>query len=401
MMASHGRLFTALALAIPLLGSCAVVSTTFGAGNTLHAIHRANVPLVLSAVSIGALIEGIRARRAAILLSQDRRITFGQSFTTMMLSYGAGHILPFAPTTLALRAWLTNRVVGIRIPFATGVFLACSVLDALALLPLLIFLLLAAPLPKWERVALCGMLAQSALFLLAPLLSAALARRFGREQTHRPWMERLLRLMEGAAAGLGTVVRGGWWPAIQAVGLSFLSAALGMARLAFLVRAFGLAPTHNQLYLLMSLGSFVGNLPIQVPGAGTWTALALLHVVGIGGSGLGGYVLLSRFIDAVESPALAIGALAVWVGAKRPGRERLKEMWSDGPSRLRELAGELSSANPVKAADAGRAVLALVPAEARNETCTPQQGNRGLDERRISRAGHAAGGAACPPGRWL
>jgi hypothetical protein len=65
---------------------------------------------------------------------------------------------------MGLRCLLTYGLKRIPMLFSAGVFLTASVLDSSALLPLLMYLLVAVSLPVWQRILLSGVLVQTGIF---------------------------------------------------------------------------------------------------------------------------------------------------------------------------------------------------------------------------------------------
>jgi uncharacterized membrane protein YbhN (UPF0104 family) len=189
------------------------------------------------------------------------------------------------------------------------------VLDSAALIPLLVYLLTMVPLPVWQRILFGGVLVQSTLFLLVPLLGGYLGSLLPRVAVNNGMpalIRRIAHIVECAMTDVAAIVSGGWKRAVLLVCLTVSMALLGMLRLALLLHAFGLQVTWHQLCLLMIFSSLVGNLPIPIPGAGTWATAKALAVAGVAGSGIGGYILVIRAISSTETPLLALCVLAWW-----------------------------------------------------------------------------------------
>ncbi|MGH2448662.1 MAG: flippase-like domain-containing protein [Chloroflexota bacterium] len=302
-------------VAMPLasmLVAAVVLLLNFGPEHIVAALNHANLALLALAWLLGAAIEAIKARRAQLMLSRSRPITFGQSFATMMVSYGAGHFVPVAPTGFALRTFLTQRVAGIPITFSTGVFLAGGILDSLGALPLLGYLAAAGQLLRWERVLIAALVVQALVFLAlaasARLRHLILGSRVARDSGV---VSRFWKILDSVASGVATMVEGGRRMISMIAVLSLISSALGVARLICLLAGFGLGGSMSQILLVMVLSGLVGSIPLQIPGGGTWAAGQIVRIAGIVGGGTGGYILISRVIANTESPIIGL-ALVVW-----------------------------------------------------------------------------------------
>jgi NO-binding membrane sensor protein with MHYT domain len=86
---------------------------------------------------------------------------------------------------------------------------------------------------------------------------------------------------------------------------------LNALQMALFLHAFELGASLNSLLLVLVLTLASGSLPIKIPGAGTLATTAVLAVAGMHGTGLAGYVLVSRVVFSSETAFLAL-ALMVW-----------------------------------------------------------------------------------------
>lgn len=306
-----------LSLLVPLLSvgvTAAVFICMFSPGRVIRAIQSANIGLIVLAFLSGILIEVIKARRVSLMLSRSRPVTMGEAFGIDVVSHGIGHLVPVAPTTMALRSLLANRIKAIPLLFSAGVFLAADVLDNTALLPLVAYLLTMVALPVWQRVLLGGLLVQGLIFVIVPFLGGSAGAFLSRVSDRRlpGWLVGVVRAVESTASGMASVATGGWTIGSVLAVLTLSAVMVGMLRLELLLHAFGLDASWTQLCWLMILSSLVGKLPIAVPGAGVWAATRALKVAAITGPGVGGYVLVLRTISSIETPLLALGVLLWW-----------------------------------------------------------------------------------------
>jgi uncharacterized protein (TIRG00374 family) len=311
------RLRRYLLLSLPFLSvpaAAAIFISMYSPGRVLDAIESASLPLIVLAFLSGVLIETFKAGRASLMLSCCRPISVRETFGINVVSHGIGHLLPFAPATMALRSLLVNRMKGIPVFFSAGVFLAADVLDNSVLLPLLAYLLAMVPLPVWQRVLLVGVLVQSVVILVIPFLGGSFATLLTRVAGSRfpGWLQRVLEAVDGTASGMATVVRGGWKLAALVMLLTASSLLVGMLRFELFLHAFSLSADWTQLCWLMILASLVGRLPFPVPGAGVWATTKALKIAAIAGPGIGGYILVLRTISSIETPLLALGVLLWW-----------------------------------------------------------------------------------------
>lgn len=338
MPSGHAGLRRILMLIVPLasiLAGVIVLMSMFEPSDMLHALEGANVVLIALAFLLGAIIEVIEARRAALMLSRHRPVPWGQTFGIQVVSLGFGHLIPLAPTTIGLRSLLTSRINGIPLLFSAGVFLVSNILDNAALLPLLAYLLAMVSMPVWLRILLSGILVQTIIFLLVPLVGGSLVALLLRKvagESAPGYLQRAARAIECAVNGMALMTKGDWKRTTLVVSLTMSMAVLGMLRLELLLQAFGLQPSFNQLCLLMILSTLVGRLPVPIPGAGTWAAAKALMVAGVRGSGVGGYILVMRAISSIETPILALGVLLWWSLPWSPSTIRLRDIRAMRPA---------------------------------------------------------------------
>jgi hypothetical protein len=298
--------------AISLVAAGAVLTTMFDPRAVVQAVERADVSLLILAMALGAVIEVLRAQRAALLLRREHQITLEQSFGAQVLSRAASRLIPIGPACFGLQSLLTRRLANIPMPFSMGVFLACSVMDRFTTLPLIAFVLFAVHLPEWVKLILLGTLLQNLLSLLGPLIAAVMRRRVGQFAPHSSWGKKIIGVVADVGNGLAAIVAGGWRVALPAIALSFLITVGGILRLSLLLGAFELGASMHQLALLMLMGGLVGSMPVKLPGADVWATGKLLRLAHVIGPGAGGFVLLSGVIATVESPLLAAGVLLWW-----------------------------------------------------------------------------------------
>jgi uncharacterized membrane protein YbhN (UPF0104 family) len=211
-------------------------------------------------------------------------------------------------------------------PFSTGVFLACSILDRVSTLPVIAFVLVMLQLPTWVRFLLLGMVVQNALSLLVPLIAVVLRARLSHFMPRSRWGKKIHGAIVDIEAGLAAIGAGGWRVALPALALSFLITSAVILRLGLLLSAFELDPSPHQFALLAVMALLVGNMPVTLPGADAWAAGKLLWLVQLLGPGAGGFVLVSSVIAAVESPLLAAGVLLWWALPRSDVSLRLGEL---------------------------------------------------------------------------
>jgi hypothetical protein len=298
--------------AVALAAVGAVLMTMFDPGAVVRAVHRADVSLLLLAMAVGAVIQAMRAQRAALMLRQEHPITLEQSFGAQVLSHAVSSIFPIGPTCFGLQSLLTRRLANVPMPFSMGVFIACSILERLTALPLIAFVLFTMHLPQWVRIILLGTLLQNLASLLLPLVAALMHARVSRLAPHSHWARKIVGAVAEIENGLATIVAGGWRIALPTIALSFLITAGGILRLSLLLGAFELGTSMRQLALLVLMGGLVGSMPVKLPGADVWATGKLLRLTHIMGPGAGGFVLLFSVIATVESPLLATGVLLWW-----------------------------------------------------------------------------------------
>lgn len=325
-------LVVAATATISLVAAGAAILALYDPHSVLRAVARAHVSLLLWALPVSAFTQVLRAQRVAVITRPHYRISLEQTFGARVLSRGVTSIVPLGPAGIGLEGLLLRRLAQIPIGFASGVFVACAVLDHVSVIPLLALAFLGMHLPEWIRLLLLGALVHSVLLLLVPLLAAVMRSRLGRMATaptrtgrHR-WRTRLLVTMRQVDDGLAAMVAGGWRVAVSAFALSFLIVAASLLRLALLLAAFELKPSPHQLVLLLLMGGLMGSMPVQLPGASTWATGKLLRIIHVLGPGAGAFVLLSSVIGIVEAPLLALGMLVWWALPHSQMSFRLSEL---------------------------------------------------------------------------
>ena len=122
---------------------------------------------------------------------------------------GSGHLIPFAPTTTALRCLLTHRVNGTPWRASAGVFLGADMLDRAALLPLVLYPLASQVLPPWQRVLMSGLVVQSVALCLLLLAGGRITgvglrvcRKFGTGKLVKRGMATTGSVMTGVVDGV-------------------------------------------------------------------------------------------------------------------------------------------------------------------------------------------------------
>jgi uncharacterized protein (TIRG00374 family) len=314
--------------AIPLAAAGAVLFTMFDPRAVARAVARADAALVLLAMAVGAMIEIVRAQRAALMLRREHRITLEQSFGAVVLSHAACRIIPIGPAGFGLQSLLARRLANIPMPFSAGVFIACSILERMTAIPVIAFVLLAVHIPDWVRFLLLGTLAHTVLLLCLPLIAALTRHRVGKLTPRSRWGRRIHGAISDVESGLATIVAGGWRIALPAIGLSFLITAGSVLRLTALLAAFKLNASTHQVALLMVMGGLVGSMPVTIPGADAWATSKFLRLVHLLRPGAGGFVLLSSVIATIEAPLLAAGMLLWWSLPRSDVSLRLGELYA-------------------------------------------------------------------------
>jgi uncharacterized membrane protein YbhN (UPF0104 family) len=308
------------------VAAVAAVLTLFDPQAIVRGVLGANVALVVSAMAVGAVIELLRAQRAALMLRRRHRITLEQSFGAVVLSHAACRIIPIGPAGFGLQSLLARRLANIPIPFSAGVFLACSILERMMVIPLLGFVLVAVRIPDWVRYLLLGTLAQTVLALLLPVLAVLLRPRLGGLRPRSRWGCKLHGAIVDLESGLATIVAGGWRVALPAVALSFLITGGSLLRLIVLLAAFDLDASSHQIALLMVMGGLMGSMPVTTPGADAWATGKFVRLFHLLRPGASGFVLLSSVIAAIEAPLLAAGMLLWWAMPRSDVSLRLGEV---------------------------------------------------------------------------
>jgi uncharacterized protein (TIRG00374 family) len=297
---------------VSLIAVVAVLGSMFDLRAVVGALERTNIWLVLWAVLLGALIEVLRAQRDALMLRREHRISLERCFGARVLSHGVTRIVPIGPACFALQGLLTRRLSGIPTPYSTGVFVAGSILERLAVMPLIAFVLWSMHLPGWVRLILLGMLVQNALSLLVPLAATVIRYPLSRHTPRSRWHRKVHGAITDIQNGLSVVVAGGWRVTLPALSLSFLISAGSFLRLAILLDAFDLDASAQQIALLLLMCGLVGSMPVRVPGSDAWATGKLLRLVKLGGAGAGGFVLLYSVLTMVEMPLFAAAILVWW-----------------------------------------------------------------------------------------
>jgi len=327
-MTSRLQLVAATVSVVALAAAGAVLMTMFDPGAVVRAVQGADVSLLLLAMAVGAVIQAMRAQRAALMLRQEHPITLEQSFGAQVLSHAVSSVLPIGPTCFGLQSLLTRRLANIPMPFSMGVFIACSILERLTAIPLIALVLFTMHLPQWVKFILLGTLLQNLVSLLLPVIAALMRARVGQIAPHSAWAKKIVGAVAEIENGLATIVAGGWRVALPTVALSFLIALGGILRLALLLGAFELGASVRQLGLLMLMGGLVGSMPVKLPGADAWATGKLLRLTHVVGPGAGGFVLLFSVITTLESPLLAAGVLLWWALPRSDVSLRLGELVS-------------------------------------------------------------------------
>jgi hypothetical protein len=263
------------------------------------------------AIGVGAVLQVVRAQRAAVLLSGQRQVRLSDTYNAMVVGHGIGDLVPIAPCGVALRCFLTERLSALSVAFSAGVFMLEGVLDGLGPALLTGFLLLALHLPTWLRVLLVASLGQALLFLTVPVIAHVL-RRSQRLSMLPGWIAGLIEMTGDVTEGLVSGLSRGVSSCLSVAGISLLITALGGLQLVLFLSAFGLTTSVPNMILILVLTLAAGSLPIKIPGSGTVATTAVLQVGGIHGAGVAGFVLMSRVVLSSETTVLACASLAWW-----------------------------------------------------------------------------------------
>lgn len=318
-----------------------VVPVMYGSSNVLTVLGHVNVGLIAGAFLIGGIIEVIRAGRTTLLLSQYRPIGFEETFGVQVVSHGFGHLIPFAPTTTALRCLLTHRVNGTPWQSSAGVFLGADMLDRAALLPLVLYPLASQVLPAWQRLLMSGLVVQSVALCLL-LLAGGKITGFGLQMCRKigtgKFVKRGMAMTDSVMTGMSMVSSCGTKKALSVASLTLLSTAVAMLQLKLLLMSVGLPASPAQLCLLLIFSSLVGCLPLPVPGAGTLATAKSLAGAGVLGSGIPGFTLVTSAVSTIETPLLAVCILMWWSLRCSP--------FSIGWREIREIREGLANAGP-------------------------------------------------------
>jgi uncharacterized protein (TIRG00374 family) len=289
----------------------AFLATVYGFAPLLSAVSHANTPLIAVAAVVGALIQVVRAKRVAVLLSRQHRVRISDTYNAMVVGHGIGDLVPIAPCGTALRCFLTKRLSSLSVAFSAGVFMLEGVLDGIGPALLTGFLLIALQLPMWLRVLLVVTLCQSLLFFSLPVLAHALLR--CRKLSVVPgWVTRFIAVGRDMADGLESGLSRGMGNGFAVASMSLLVTALSGLQLVLFLSAFGLTTSGDDVLLILVLTLAAGSLPIKIPGSGTVAAAAALQVTGIHGAGVAGFVLMSRAVLSSETTLLACASLSWW-----------------------------------------------------------------------------------------
>jgi hypothetical protein len=315
MEVAHGRWRGAavllLTIGISAVAGAAFLGIVYGFAPLLSALLHANAALVAMAIGVGAVLQVVRAQRAAVLLSGQRQVRLSDTYNAMVVGHGIGDLVPIAPCGVALRCFLTERLSALSVAFSAGVFMLEGVLDGLGPTLLTGFLLLALHLPTWLRVLLVASLGQALLFFTVPVIAHVL-RRSQKLSMLPGWIARLIAasgdVTDGLVGGLSRGIR----HCLSVAGISLLITALGGIQLVLFLSAFGLTTSVPNLVLILVLTLAAGSLPIKIPGSGTVATTAVLQVAGIHGAGVAGFVLMSRVVLSSETTVLACASLAWW-----------------------------------------------------------------------------------------
>jgi uncharacterized protein (TIRG00374 family) len=302
----------------------------FGVANVLTAIGQANIGLLALAVGLGVVVQIVRAQRARCMLAQERAIKFGDSYAAMVVGHGIGDLLPLAPGGPALRCVLTERLSGVPMPFSAGAFMLEGLFDGLSPALLIPYLLVVLPLPGWIRWTLLAVVVQLGLFLVAGLLVKILSRgRRWRGVGSSP-LGAVVRLGTQVGGGLMAAIRRGPRSVFSIAGLSLLVTGIGALQFALFLNAFGLTASVNDLLFVLVVTLAAGSIPLKIPGAGTITTTGAMGVAAIHGTGLAGYVLISRVVFSSETAVLALALLGWWGVTGRYRRIGVRDLLWNG-----------------------------------------------------------------------
>ncbi len=317
-----GRRASAILLSIAsIVAAAIVVPVMYGSSHVLTVLGHVNIGLIAGAFLIGAVVEVVRAGRTTVLLSECRPIGFEETFGVQVVSHGFGHLIPFAPTTTALRCLLTHRVNGTPWRSSAGVFLGADMLDRAALLPLVLYPLASQVLPVWQRVLMSGLVVQSValcLLLLAGGRITGVGLRVCRKFGTGKLVKRGMATTGSVMTGVSMVSSCGTKKALTVASLTLLSTAVAMLQLKLLLMSVGLPASPAQLCLLLIFSSIVGCLPLPVPGAGTLATAKSLAGAGVLGIGIPGFTLVTSAVSTIETPLLAICILMWWSLRRSP-----------------------------------------------------------------------------------
>lgn len=304
------------ALAMSAVGLSAVVGTAvlvtvYGFGPTLSALAHAYRTLLVLAAGLGMLQPLVRSPRAALLLSREYRVRFSDTYSAMVVGKGLGGLVPVVPCGVALRCFLTRRLSSVSVAYAAGAFVSEGALDGLGLMILSGFLLLTVHLPSWFRILLLATLGQSFLALVIPV-AVRLLRRSRRRLPLPQWAMRASAWGGDIGEGLVSGLLRGKDRLLSVVGLSLLSTALAALQLVLFLSAFGLSTSPGNVALILAVPLAAGNLPVNLPGAGTVSTAAALQIAGVHGAGVAGFLLMYRFVLSSEVTLMALSTLAWW-----------------------------------------------------------------------------------------
>lgn len=311
-MTGRFRLAVLVTLALSLAAVAATPLIMFDRNAVVRTVARANISLILSAVMLGAVVELLRAQRAAIVLRRQHPISLEKAFGAQVLSHATGCLFPLGPAGFGVQSLLTFRLASVPMAFSAGVLLACSVLDRVAVLPLIALVYWTLQLPGWARLLLLGMLIHSVLSLLVPFVALTARTPLSRFTPSSGWGKKIHGAITGVETGLTSVMTGGWVIALPSMALSVLIVAGTFLRLTVLLRAFGLGASPHQVALLVVMGGLVGSMPVKLPGTDAWATGKLLGLTRLIGPGAGGFVLVSSVIALMEAPLLAAAVLVWW-----------------------------------------------------------------------------------------
>jgi hypothetical protein len=298
-------------LGISALAGTAVLTMVYGLAPVLSALTHANRTRLAMAAGVSIVLLTVRAQRAALLLSRQHPVRVTDTYSAMVVGNGLGDLIPLVPCGVALRCFLTERLSGVAVAYAAGVFLLEGTLDGLGLALLSGLLVLTLHLPSWLRVLLLATLLQALVSLTVPLV-VHLLRRSRRRSVLPRWMARLSAWGGEVGEGLVSALLRGRGGLLSVVGFSLLITTLSGLQLVLFLSAFGLSTSPGTVLLILVLTLAAGNLPLNLPGSGTLSTAAALQVVGIHGAGVAGFVLMSRVVPSGEVTLMACSTLVWW-----------------------------------------------------------------------------------------